>query len=93
MKARDKNRKDKNYMDFIMDRARKVPASCTYNTATSIGVAAPTDIKPIDFKDKKNLPSRMTYVDRIFKYNKLPGPGKYNTAFSQFNQPTPEQKS
>lgn len=93
MKARDKNRKDKNYMDFVMDRARKIPASCTYNVATTMGVPAPEVIKQINFKDKTSLPSRMTYIDRIFKYNKIPGAGKYNTAYSQFNEPTVEEKS
>ncbi len=93
IKARDKNRKDKNYMDFIVDKQRKKPAPNAYDVEQPFCIPAPKDIRAINFKDKAALPSRKTYIDNIFKYNKLPGPTNYEPKPSQFEEPTQELKS
>lgn len=93
IKGRDKNRVDKNYMDFIVDKQRKKPAPNAYDVEVPFCIPAPKDIKAINFKDKAALPSRKTYVDNIFKYNKLPGPGIYEPSASQFQELNQEQKS
>ena len=73
-------------MDFILDKQKNKPACNAYNVEQPFCIPAPKDVRAINFKDKSKLPSRKTYIDNIFKYNKIPGAGKYEPTPSQFKE-------